>query len=62
MDYRDIISMLDAEIGRLEEAGRLLKQGGKVDAAIPSHGSMQSPLRPSPLVSKRLSPCQRSAY
>src|SRR5450759_3974543 len=34
MDYRDIISMLDAEIGRLEEAGRLLKQGGKVDAAI----------------------------
>jgi hypothetical protein len=34
MDYRDIISMLDAEIGRLEEAGRLLKQGGNVDAAI----------------------------
>ena len=34
MDYQDIISMMDAEIEKLEEAGRILKQGGKVDAAI----------------------------
>ena len=34
MDYQDIISMLDAEIGKLEEARRILKLNGKVDAAI----------------------------
>ena len=34
MDYQDIISMLDAEIRKLEEAGRILKLNGKADAAI----------------------------
>jgi hypothetical protein len=34
MDYQDIISMLDAEIGRLKEARQLLLSSGKVDVAI----------------------------